>query len=59
MPTLIEWDANVPDWPTLAAEAELSDTIIKAATRPATVEMATALPSLTVRQRNSAEIPTL
>nr|WP_236674218.1 DUF692 domain-containing protein [Paraburkholderia hospita] len=59
MPTLIEWDANVPDWPTLAAEAELSDTIIKAATRPATVEMATALPSLTVRQRNSAGIPTL
>lgn len=28
VPTLIEWDANVPDWPTLQAEAERADVIM-------------------------------
>jgi uncharacterized protein len=35
MPTLIEWDANLPDWPTLKAEAVRADTIMQAATRGA------------------------
>lgn len=29
-PTLIEWDADVPDWPTLAAEAARAGTILAA-----------------------------
>ncbi|WP_137808218.1 MULTISPECIES: DUF692 domain-containing protein [unclassified Pseudomonas] len=28
VPTLIEWDANVPDWPQLRAEAERAETIM-------------------------------
>jgi len=28
VPTLIEWDTNVPDWPTLKAEAERAETIM-------------------------------
>ena len=28
IPTLIEWDADVPDWPTLAAEAERAEVIM-------------------------------
>lgn len=28
VPTLIEWDANVPDWPALKAEAERADLIM-------------------------------
>ncbi|WP_420995041.1 DUF692 domain-containing protein [Cupriavidus sp. 30B13] len=35
VPTLIEWDANVPAWPVLQAEAERADTAIRAAARPA------------------------
>ncbi|AEC19660.1 hypothetical protein PT7_1120 [Pusillimonas sp. T7-7] len=31
VPTLIEWDANVPDWPELHAEAERAETIMRAA----------------------------
>ncbi len=30
-PTLIEWDTDVPDWPTLAAEAERADVILTGA----------------------------
>lgn len=33
LPTLIEWDSNVPDWPTLKAEAERADAIMQAATQ--------------------------
>jgi uncharacterized protein len=29
MPTLIEWDTKVADWPTLKAEADRADTIIQ------------------------------
>ena len=32
-PTLIEWDAGVPAWPVLQAEAERADAIIRAAQR--------------------------
>jgi uncharacterized protein len=31
VPTLIEWDASVPDWPTLAAEAAYANVLIEAA----------------------------
>ncbi len=28
IPTLVEWDANVPDWPTLKAEADLAEAVL-------------------------------
>ncbi|MBU2532686.1 MAG: DUF692 domain-containing protein, partial [Alphaproteobacteria bacterium] len=28
LPTLIEWDSDIPDWPTLSAEAARADTIL-------------------------------
>lgn len=31
VPTLIEWDADLPDWPTLMMEADLADAIMMAA----------------------------
>ena len=31
VPTLIEWDANVPSWPTLKAEAERAEAVMLAA----------------------------
>jgi uncharacterized protein len=33
IPTLIEWDANVPGWSTLAAEASRADAVIRMATQ--------------------------
>ena len=37
-PTLIEWDANLPDWPTLAAQALRADAVMAMATQtPPTV----------------------
>lgn len=33
LPTAIEWDANVPDWPTLAAQATLADAVMQASSR--------------------------
>jgi len=41
VPTLIEWDANVPSWPTLKAEAERAEAIMLAA-RPGEVRYAAA-----------------
>ncbi|WP_438391241.1 MNIO family bufferin maturase [Caballeronia sp. DA-9] len=32
IPTLIEWDSNIPGWQTLKAEAERANTVIEAAT---------------------------
>ena len=29
-PTLIEWDTNIPDWPTLVSEAEKAEQLITA-----------------------------
>ena len=34
-PTLIEWDTDVPDWPTLRAEAERAATVLETALEPA------------------------
>ena len=33
LPTLIEWDNDVPDWPILAAEARAADAILHRAVR--------------------------
>jgi uncharacterized protein len=38
IPTLIEWDSNIPDWPTLKAEAERADTLIQTAAQAASVD---------------------
>ncbi|EPX87889.1 Uncharacterized protein putative in bacteria [Rubellimicrobium thermophilum DSM 16684] len=34
LPTLIEWDNDVPDWPVLAAEAERATAILRSAGQP-------------------------
>mgnify|MGYP000029450071 CR=1 FL=1 len=34
VPTLIEWDANVPDWPVLHAEAMLAEDVMRAEAAP-------------------------
>ena len=36
IPTLIEWDNNVPDWPTLCAEAIAAESILADAARAST-----------------------
>ena len=56
IPTLIEWDSNIPDWPTLKAEAERADAIVQAATQPASVEHATRRPQLTITQHQLTEV---
>jgi uncharacterized protein (UPF0276 family) len=33
LPTLIEWDNDVPDWPTLAAEARAAKAVLDEAAR--------------------------
>ncbi|WP_109482058.1 DUF692 domain-containing protein [Paraburkholderia sp. C35] len=56
IPTLIEWDANVPDWTTLNAEAKQADMIIDdAVMHPCMLETETARNGM---QRNSAEVST-
>jgi uncharacterized protein (UPF0276 family) len=35
LPTLIEWDNDVPDWPTLRAQADAADAILSRAARAA------------------------
>lgn len=44
IPALIEWDSNIPDWPTLAAEARRADIVIQAAARPASIDQLTPIP---------------
>jgi uncharacterized protein len=34
VPTLIEWDNDIPDWPTLRAEAAMAQGVLSAASRP-------------------------
>ncbi|MFC3135620.1 DUF692 domain-containing protein [Microbaculum marinum] len=34
LPTLIEWDANVPEWPVLFSEAMLAEDVMRAETAP-------------------------
>jgi uncharacterized protein len=45
VPTLIEWDANIPEWSTLKAEAEQAEAVIEAATQAAGVDQAYRRPS--------------
>jgi len=59
IPALIEWDLNIPDWPTLQAEAARADTIIEAVTRPASVDRITRQPPFinTRRQLTEVQLP--
>lgn len=50
IPTLIEWDLNIPDWPTLQAEAARADRII---------EVMTGQPLFNNTRRQLTEIQTL
>ncbi len=58
VPTLIEWDSNLPDWPTLKAQAELADTIIEAITKPASIEHATGRPRFAIARHQLTEVRT-
>jgi uncharacterized protein len=58
LPTLIEWDANIPDWQTLKAEAERADAIIQAAAQPASVEHVTRRAQFTSTQHPLTEAQT-
>jgi uncharacterized protein len=58
IPTLIEWDSNIPDWSTLKAEAARADAIIQAAAQPASVEHVTRRPQLTNTQHQFTEVQT-
>jgi uncharacterized protein len=44
LPTLVEWDANLPDWSTLAAQAARADAVMQAATQPGSAERDGTLP---------------
>src|SRR5471032_114571 len=58
LPTLIEWDANIPGWQTLKAEAERADAIIQAAAQPASVEHVTRRAQFTSTQHPLTEAQT-
>ena len=55
LPTLIEWDANIPGWQTLKAEAERADAIIQAAAQPASVGHVTGRAQFTSTQHPLTE----
>ncbi|EIF34910.1 hypothetical protein BCh11DRAFT_02719 [Burkholderia sp. Ch1-1] len=59
IPTLIEWDANIPDWPALKAEAELADAVIQAATQPASADHVIRRPQSGMTRRQFKEAQTL
>jgi uncharacterized protein (UPF0276 family) len=55
-PTLIEWDANLPDWPTLAAEAARADVVMQTAAQAASADPPAPRPRVAVTQHQSAEV---
>jgi uncharacterized protein len=59
IPTLIEWDSNLPDWPTLKAEAERADTVIEAVAHAASVGHVISGSPFTVTQRIPTKVPTI
>ncbi|MFM0505308.1 MNIO family bufferin maturase [Paraburkholderia caffeinilytica] len=56
LPTLIEWDADIPDLPTLKAEAGQADAIMRAATQPARVDVIARRPQSIVTQHQITEV---
>lgn len=56
LPTLIEWDADIPDLPTLKAEAEQADAIMRVATQPARVDFIARRPQSIVMQHQIKEV---
>lgn len=51
LPVLIEWDAHIPDWPTLAAEAARAERIMQTATQAASVERLPEWPQVAAMQQ--------
>lgn len=51
IPTLIEWDANIPAWPTLNEEAKRAESIIQAVAHPASLGHATGRTHFTAMQQ--------
>lgn len=56
LPTLIEWDSKVPDWSTLAAQAERADTILRESAQPASVDHITSGRQVTISQHQLTEV---
>lgn len=59
IPTLIEWDSNLPDWPTLKAQAERADATIAAATQAAKIDRVTPRWSFSITQHSLTEVRTI
>ncbi|MFP6561265.1 DUF692 domain-containing protein [Paraburkholderia sp. B3] len=59
LPTLVEWDANLPDWSTLAAQAARADAVMQAAARPGGADRDDTLPPcpLTPHQPTRIQMP--
>lgn len=59
LPTLIEWDAHVPEWSTLAAQAARADSIIQTqtATQPDAARHDGSQPTRTATRHQRAEAP--
>jgi uncharacterized protein (UPF0276 family) len=58
LPTLIEWDAHIPDWQTLKAQAERADAIIEAVAQPSSVEHVSRRAQFTNMQHQLTEAQT-
>ncbi|WP_179712790.1 MNIO family bufferin maturase [Paraburkholderia bryophila] len=58
LPTLIEWDANLPDWPTLKAEAERADSVVQAAMQPVVFDHVTSRPPFIAMRQPHTEVQT-
>lgn len=58
LPTLIEWDANLPEWPTLKAEAERADRVVQAAMQPLGIVHDTSRPPFIAMRHPHTEVQT-
>ncbi|WP_144150280.1 DUF692 domain-containing protein [Paraburkholderia sp. BCC1885] len=58
IPTLIEWDSNIPDWATLQAEAAQAESFIHAATQPAAIPHISTQCQVTITQHQFTQVQT-
>ncbi|ASL47722.1 hypothetical protein bAD24_III10025 [Burkholderia sp. AD24] len=58
LPTLIEWDANLPDWPTLKAEAERADSVVRSVMQPVGIDHVNSPPPFIAMRHPHTEVQT-
>ncbi|WP_176057330.1 DUF692 domain-containing protein [Paraburkholderia sp. BCC1876] len=58
LPTLIEWDANLPDWPTLKAEAERADSVVQTVMLPVGIDHVSSRPPFIATRHPHTEVQT-